>query len=268
MSQEFLNKVVIVTGASSGIGAATAIMLAQRGAKVTLCGRDPTTLNQTLDECIKVSGGHADRFLTVQGDITNPEIRQKIVQSTIDKFGQLDVLVPNAGTIETNGIMDETEQTFDLVINTNLKATFFLIKSAIPHLVKSKGNIVSVSSIDSTMPCPSEIVYTMSKAALDHMTRNLALDLAVKGVRVNAINPTLVWTKIFRKSEDTPEVRAFLNECAALHPLHGRTSTPEEQAETILFLASDAARFITGECVKVDGGATLVCMPFIPSKLS
>lgn len=103
------------------------------------------------------------------------------MQQTVDKFGRLDVLVANAGIVEPKRIMEETEESFDHTINTNVKATFFLIQNAIPHLIASKGNIVSVSSIDSTVAVPSEIVYSMTKAAVDHMTRNLALELAPKG---------------------------------------------------------------------------------------
>uniref|UniRef100_A0A0B7ABY1 Ketoreductase domain-containing protein n=1 Tax=Arion vulgaris TaxID=1028688 RepID=A0A0B7ABY1_9EUPU len=266
MSQDFINKVVIVTGASSGIGAATALMFAQRGAKVTLCGRDAGRLNETLENCLKISGGQIDRYLAITGNITDRDTRKEIVEKTVQKFGQLDVLVANAATIETRSILDETEETFDAVMNTNVKATFFLIQNAIPHLVKSKGCIVTVSSIDSTTAVPSEIVYSMSKAAVDHMTRNLALDLAPKGIRVNAINPTLVWTRIFRTSDQTEEVATYLERCAAAHPLHGRASTAEEQAEVIVFLSSSAARFVTGECIKVDGGATLIGVPFPDDK--
>ncbi|CAG5125260.1 unnamed protein product [Candidula unifasciata] len=263
MSLDFEGKVVIVTGASSGIGAATAKMFAQRGAKVTLCGRDVGRLNEAVEECSKVGGGDARRFLTVAGDVTNAEIRKQIIKQTIERFGRLDVLVANAGTIDPKRIMDETEESFDNAINTNVKATFFLIQIAIPELIKSKGNIVTVSSISSTLAVPSEIVYCMTKAALDHMTRNLALDLASKGVRVNAVNPTLVFTRIYRSSDDDPGVDKFLKDCAAAHPLHGRASTAEEQAEVIVFLASDAARFVTGECIKVDGAATLIGVPFV-----
>ncbi|CAG5125261.1 unnamed protein product [Candidula unifasciata] len=261
MSRDFEGKVVIVTGASSGIGAATAKMFAQRGAKVTLCGRDVGRLNEAVEECSKVGGGDASRYLTVTGDVTRPETRQQIVKQTVDKFGRLDVLVANAGIVETRAIMDETEETFDNTINTNVKATFFIIKNAIPELIQSKGSIVIVSSIVSTLAVPSEIVYCMTKAALDHMTRNLALDLASKGVRVNAVNPTLVWTRIYRDSDHGPEFDKFLQLCAAAHPLYGRASTAEEQAEVIVFLASDAARFVTGQCIKVDGAVTLTGVP-------
>ncbi|BFZ17821.1 hypothetical protein BsWGS_20860 [Bradybaena similaris] len=261
MSKDFEGKVVIVTGASSGIGEATAKLFAQRGAKVTLCGRDVGRLNQALAECSKVGGGDSNRYLAVSGDVTKPEVRKQIVQQTVDKFGRLDVLVANAGIVEPRRVMEETEESFDRTINTNLKATFFLIQNAIPHLIDSKGNIVSVSSIDSTTAIPSEIVYSMTKAAVDHMTRNLALELAPKGVRVNAINPTLVWTRIYRGADQDPEVAKFMQDCAAAHPLHGRASTAEEQAEVIAFLASHGARFVTGECIKVDGAATLIGVP-------
>ncbi|KAI8797657.1 3-oxoacyl-[acyl-carrier-protein] reductase FabG [Biomphalaria glabrata] len=257
MSKDFKDKVVVITGASSGIGECTAILFAQHGANVVLCGRDERRLSSALQKCLEKSGGNSDKFLIIQGDLSDASVRQKIIQQTVDKLGRLDILVPNAGIIlEDSSIARATEDAFDQIMNVNVKAVFFLIKEAIPHLEKTKGCIVNVSSTGSTLVYPDEIIYSMSKAAVDHMTRTFALGLAPKGIRVNAINPTLVKTNVYR-SYNAEGVATFMEDYGRLHPLHGRNSTCEEQANVILFLASSDANFVTGECIKVDGGITL-----------
>ncbi|KAK7003772.1 3-oxoacyl-[acyl-carrier-protein] reductase FabG [Biomphalaria glabrata] len=259
MSKDFKDKVVVITGASSGIGECTAILFAQHGANVVLCGRDEQKLSSALQKCQEKSGGNVDKHLAVQGDITDSQVRRRIVQQTMDKFGHLDVLVSNAGIITKNiSLEDAIEEAFDLTISTNVKAGFFLIQEAIPHLEKSQGCIVVVSSITSTVAVPYEIIYGMSKAAVDYMTKTYALGLAPKGIRVNAINPTAVsFTRFERYYCDEEESRVSYLKYASQQPLYRRNSTPEEQAQTILFLASSAASFITGQCVNVDGGCSL-----------
>ncbi|KAK0047969.1 3-oxoacyl-[acyl-carrier-protein] reductase FabG [Biomphalaria pfeifferi] len=260
MSKDFKDKVVVITGASSGIGECTAILFAQHGANVVLCGRDEGRLSSALQKCLEKSVGNADKHLEVQGDITDSRVRRRIIQQTMDKFGHLDVLVSNAGIMTENiSLEDATEEAFDLTINTNVKAGFFLIQEAIPHLEKSQGCIIVVSSITSSIADTDEIIYGMSKAAVDYMTKTYALGLAPKGIRVNAINPTSVSsTRLERYYCSEEESKLSYLKYASNQPLHRRNSTPEEQAQTILFLASPAASFITGQCVKVDGGSSLV----------
>lgn len=257
------DKVVIITGSSSGIGEAAAILFAQKGSKVTLCGRDEARLQASLEKCVQAGGGNNDSFQTVRGDVCDPEVRKRIIQQTVDKFGRLDVLVANAGIIlEDSALNNATEAAFDTIIDVNVKSVFFLILEAIPHLEKTQGCIVNVSSTGSVLAVPEEIVYSMSKAAVDHMTRTMALGLAPKGIRVNAINPTLVSTNIYRYHTGDPAANsAFQDQYSRLHPLYGRASTPEEQAEVIAFLASKAANFVTGQCILVDGGITLMGAP-------
>ncbi|CAL1545834.1 unnamed protein product [Lymnaea stagnalis] len=254
------DKVVIITGSSSGIGEAAAILFAQKGSKVTLCGRDQARLQAAFDKCVQAGGGNKDSFQTVQGDVCDPEVRKQIIQQTIDKFGRLDVLVANAGIILEDGTLSNaTEAAFDTTMDVNVKSVFFLILEAIPHLEKTQGCIVNVSSTGSVLAFPDEIIYSMSKAAVDHMTRTMAVGLGPKGIRVNAVNPTLVSTNIYRHYgvNATEANTTFLDKYARLHPLHGRASTPEEQAEVIVFLSSKAANFVSGQCILVDGAITL-----------
>ncbi|KAK0047974.1 3-oxoacyl-[acyl-carrier-protein] reductase FabG [Biomphalaria pfeifferi] len=236
MSKDFKDKVVVITGASSGIGECTAILFAQHGANVVLCGRDEQKLSSALQKCQEKSGGNVDKHVVVQGDITDSRVRRRIIQQTMDKFGHLDVLVSNAGIMTENiSLEDATEEAFDLTISTNVKAGFFLIQEAIPHLEKSQGS-----------------------CRLYDVTKTYALGLAPKGIRVIAINPTAVsFTRFERYYCNEEESRVSYLKYASQQPLYRRNITPEEQAQTILFLASPAASFITGQCVNVDGGCSL-----------
>lgn len=246
-----VNKVVIITGASSGIGEATAILFAQRGAKVTLGGRDQSRLKAVMDRCIEASSGHSDRFMTIQGDITDSKVREEMVRKTVEKFGCLDIVVPNAGVYPSDATIDAPESTFDRIFDVNVKSVFYLIQQAVPHLEKSNGNIVSVSSIGSTTTYSPFVLYNMSKATVDHMTRCLSLDLGPRGIRVNAVNPSVISTNLFN------ELPTSFDEMAASERTKmpfGELGTAEDIAEAIAFLASDSAKFITGECLLVDGG--------------
>ncbi|GFR70400.1 dehydrogenase/reductase SDR family member 4 [Elysia marginata] len=253
-------KTVVVSGSSSGIGEGIAILFASLGANVTVCGRDEARLQEVAKTCEKAArdSGHTSKVLTVPGDMTSAEIRKETIQRTVEVFGGLDVLVANHGVhVPSASLETTTEENFDTQINITVKSKLFLIKEAVPYLEKKKGCIVVVSSILSTMPGIYGLPYNMSMSALDHMVRCLALELAPKGIRVNAINPTLVATRIFRGSE-FDLVSGDLGEYLAMaHPLEGRFSTVEEQARAVLFLASEAASFISGECLKVDGAATI-----------
>ncbi|KAK3720227.1 hypothetical protein RRG08_007851 [Elysia crispata] len=242
---DFRDKCVVVTGSSSGIGESTAILFASRGANVTVCGRDETRLQRVVDSCLHAGqdAGHTNRVIAVPGDLTSAHVRVDTIKKTVETFLELDVLVANHGVQYASFNMDHViEENYNKNMDVNVKSVFFLIKVAVPHLEKTGGSVVVTSSIASTLSGVQNIAYHMGKAAVDHMVRCLSLELGPKGIRINAINPTFVDTWIFRHVENYPS-----------HPLHGRKYTPEEQGEVILFLASDAARFVSGECVKVDG---------------
>ncbi|GFR93737.1 3-oxoacyl-[acyl-carrier-protein] reductase FabG-like Protein [Elysia marginata] len=261
---DFAGKSVIVTGSSSGIGECTALMFARRGANVTVCGRDESRVHHVLQACITASkhAGYAKECIGVTGDMTIAAHREDVLEKTVAAFGKLDVLVANHGIMPAFPDLDSvTEETYDKIMSINTKSVLFIIKAAAKHLEASQGCVVVNSSIGSTSTVKEALPYLMSKAALDHMVRSVALTLAPKGIRVNAINPTLVITKLFRDQAENIESTEFGQFIAKSHPLHGRASEPEEQAEVVLFLASSAARFITGECVRVDGGISLKGMP-------
>lgn len=256
---EFTGKSVIVSGSSSGIGEGIAILLASQGANVTVCGRDVSRLQDVAEKCRKAAqdAGHNAEVIAVSGDMTSADVRAETVQKTVEAFGAIDVLVANHGIgVSVQDILSTTEQQFDSQIDHSVKSKYFLIKEAVPHLEKTKGCVVVTSSVGSTLISGVNLPYFMSMAALDHMVRGLALQLGPKGIRVNAINPTAVATRIFRDLETSPIEGHMGESIAKSHPLYGRMGTVEEQAKAVAFLASDAASFITGECLKVDGGIT------------
>lgn len=251
----FSGKVVIVTGASSGIGAATAELFAKLNAKVVLVGRNETNLKATEAAC-KAANEKAE-LLTVKADVTIDA--ERILDETIGKFGKLDILVNNAGILAGGNILDIDVEQFDQILNTNLRAVFVLTKLAAPYLVQSKGNIVNVSSLASTRAFPNRSSYCVSKAGLDQFTKCIALDLASKNVRVNSVNPGLIVTDIHRRGGMSEEAYVIhLEHGKETHAL-GRVGNPIEVAESIAFLASDAASFITGAILPIDGGRHAMC---------
>lgn len=179
----FAGKVVLVTGASSGIGAQAAKKFAALGASLSLTGRKLENLEKIAAEC----GGQ--KPFVVSGDITKPEDTKKIMEETIKKFGRLDVLVNNAGIIETGTIENTSLEQYDRVMNTNIRSIYDLTMHAVPHLIKTEGSIVNVSSVNGIRSFPGVLAYNLSKAAVDQFTRCVALELAPKKVRVNSVNP-------------------------------------------------------------------------------
>ncbi|XP_012935008.1 uncharacterized oxidoreductase TM_0325-like [Aplysia californica] len=278
---QFLDKVVIVTGASSGIGQQVALTLADKGTKLTIQGRDQDRLNETLEQCRKASGKKGN-ITTVLGDVTETEVRKALVDKTIQTFGSLDILISCVGmAFPSSGIFDETEETFDIVMNSNLRSVFFLIQYATPYLEKTKGSIVVVSSVASLMPQPQNTVYAMAKNSLNHLVSCLAVELGPKGtfcsfikispsplsvsvcIRINTTNPSATRTRALRTFDQALGMSDFsvmdmsLKMLASAHPLHGRCATVREQSDVIVFLASAQASFVTGQHIYVDGGICL-----------
>ena len=188
MVKKFEGKVVIITGSSSGIGQAAAILFAKAGASVTIHGRDEAKLQKTI-ELIEKAGGSKDKVLTVVGEITDENVQRNLINKTVQKFGKIDILVNNAGIQKKLGEEQRSMKNLDYVLNVNLKAPIAIIELAIPHLEKTKGNIINVSSVAGQKTISMVPFYSVSKAGLDHACRNYAQMLASKGIRVNNLSP-------------------------------------------------------------------------------
>ncbi|XP_046330677.1 3-oxoacyl-[acyl-carrier-protein] reductase FabG-like [Haliotis rufescens] len=254
---KFAGRVVLITGASSGIGEGTALHFAKHGAKLSITGRDKTRLEDVAKRCSEC-GIPADDILALSGDLTDAAFRKSTIEKTVAKFTRLDVLVNNAGLVFPLGCMELSESKYDIEMNLNMKVPFLLCQLAVPHLEKTQGNIVNVSSLSGVRPSPKVGIYCASKAALDMFTQCLALELAPKKVRVNSVNPGVVNTPIFTREDSffhnkDEEASKFLKEQEVVHPL-GRVGQPQDVAESIAYLASDAASFVTGQILFIDGG--------------
>jgi NAD(P)-dependent dehydrogenase (short-subunit alcohol dehydrogenase family) len=245
----------IVTGASSGIGRASAEAFAASGYGVLAVGRDVAALDE-LSSGVARNGGHC---VPLAADLTEDGAIEGIVPAALAAFGRLDVLVNAAGIIGSGTIETTQVEDADYMMGVNVRAPLMLMQAAVPALVETRGTIVNVSSVAGLRAFPGVLAYCISKAALDQLTRCAALELAPKGIRVNAVNPGVVISALHRRSgmnEDS--YAAFLEHSRSTHPL-GRVGTPAEIAELILFLASNRAGWITGETISIDGGRHLTC---------
>jgi NAD(P)-dependent dehydrogenase (short-subunit alcohol dehydrogenase family) len=255
MKDSFANKVVLVTGATSGIGHAVAVKFAQASARVVALGRNQTALYE-VETAVKNAGGEP---LILAIDVTDGEQVQRAINETLKSFGGLDVLVNAAGHISTGSIENTSLSAWDAMMNVNLRAAFQLMQMAAPHLIKTKGNIVNVSSVTGLRSFPGVLAYCVSKAAVDQLTRCAALELAPKGVRVNAVNPGVVVTEIHKRGGmSEADYEKFLEHSKTTHPL-GRVGDPKEIAELVFYLASERASWITGATYQIDGGRALTC---------
>lgn len=249
----FIGKVVLITGASSGIGAATAIHLSELGASLSITGRNLTNLQKVAEQCKE------PKPFIITGELTNMTDAQNVIDSTIKHYGKLDILINNAGIVESGSIETMTMEQYDRVFNINVRSVCHLTSLAVPHIIKSKGNIVNVSSVTGLRSFPNVLAYCMSKAAIDQFTRCTALELANKQVRVNAVCPGVIVTNLHRQSGmSEEELKKFYETCKNTHAL-GRTGDVSEVAKTIAFLASDDASYITGATIPVDGGRHAMC---------
>jgi len=253
----FCGKVVLITGASSGIGAATALHFAKLGASLSLTGRNVASLEEVSKKCLAT--GNTVKPLLLEAELTNEEDTESVITKTVKHFNQLNVLVNSAGSIVSGSIETTTLQQYDKMFNTNVRSLYHLTMLAVPHLVKTKGNIVNVSSVNGIRAFAGVLAYCMSKSAVDQFTRCVALELASKQVRCNSVNPGVVVTNLHKTSGMDDETYAkFLERCSETHAL-GRPGQPEEVAATIAFLASPEASFITGANLPVDGGRHAMC---------
>lgn len=251
----FKGKTAVVTGASSGIGRATAKSFAEAGANVVAVARNASRLESVKEECKDFPG----QIHILAGDVTKESDRKNCVDTALKQFGGIDILVQAAGIIANGTVENTTDSQWNEMMDINVTSVFRLMQLALPSIVQRKGNIVNVSSVTGTRAFPGVLAYCVSKAAVDQLTRCSALELAPKGVRVNAVNPGVVVTNLHRNGGMNEEAYAkFLEHSKDTHPL-GRAGTPQEVADLILFLASDKAGWITGVTYSVDGGRSQTC---------
>lgn len=244
----FESKVILVTGASSGIGADAARHLAELGAKVAIVGRNEIGLKEVAEQ-IKQSGSSSAPLLIV-ADVTKDA--ERIVDETIKEFGKLDVLINNAGIATIDTINEVDLSNFDHVIDTNVRSVIHLTKLCVPHLEKTKGNIVNVSSIAGLKGIRNSMTYCISKAALTQFTKCCALDLAPKGIRCNAIAPSVIRTPIFGKDFiPTEKIERYFSHFKSKYPV-GRIGEVSDTSTALAFLAdNNVASFLTGVVLPV-----------------
>ena len=247
----FTNKVVIITGASSGIGAAAAEHLSKLGGKLVITGRNEVNLKKTAGNC-------KGEVLVVVSDMTVGSDREKIVKETIKKFGKIDVLVNNAGIGGGGEFASIPMEQFDSIMNTNVRSIFHLTQLVVPYLIKTQGNIVNISSMAGIRSLTGASVYCMSKAALDQFTKCIALELAPKNVRVNSVNPAVIDTDFgINAGQSKADLVAYMESAKLVHPL-GRVGNVDDTSNAIAFLACNGlSSFTTGTLLLVDGGRAI-----------
>jgi NAD(P)-dependent dehydrogenase (short-subunit alcohol dehydrogenase family) len=240
--------VAIVTGAAGGIGSAVVKQLRQAGAGVVAEDLDPL-----VDELAEEDAGVA----ALQGDAARAEIAREAVDLALGRFGRLDVVVNNAGRFLLKPIVDTTDDEWDGLMTTNVRSVFVHCREALPQLIASdRGAIVNVSSISGVIGLPAQGAYCATKGAIAQITRQLAIEHASDGVRVNAVAPGAVDTAFVDEAlKGAPDPAAVRADIAASHPL-GRMASAEEIARIMVFLASPQSSFMTGAVVMADGGFT------------
>ena len=252
-------KRVLITGATSGIGRATAVHLASLGAHVAInYVEDPDEADGTLDDvhaCLDEVGRHGVSRLLVGADVSVESDVVDMVRRTVAGLGGLDVLVNNAGIQLERPSEELSAEDFDAVLGVNLRGAFLCAREALRHFLGTGdgGAIVNVSSVHETIPKPGFLGYSVSKGGMGNLTRTLALEYAARGIRVNGIGPGATVTPINAAWADDPAKKKEVAE----HIPMGRPGSPEEMARVIAFLAGDHAAYITGQTLYVDGGLTL-----------
>ena len=249
-------KAALVTGGGSGIGRATALLFAREGARVVVSDLREADALETAD-AVRSAGGQA---ATAAGDVSKSPDAAGMVRTAVRSYGRLDVLVNSAGISSRNALGEgaDPEEIWDRVMDVNLKGSYLVSWHAVPEMERSGGgSIINLASIIGLVGYPAGIgggfnPYAPSKGGVVQLTRNLAVDLAAKGVRVNCICPGYVTTNLTRGLTEDPETLARLE---GLHPM-GRLGRPEEIAQAALFLASDESSYVTGAPLVVDGGYT------------
>ena len=245
-SWDLTGRVAVVTGAARGIGLATAELLRERGARLVVTDRS--------DAVEKLAAGDPDNVAALVGDVADEELARATMRLATGRFGRLDILVNNAGRTLNKPITETSVEDFESILRVNARGNFVQAREAFRVMeAAGRGSIVSVASVSSVAAFATQTAYAASKGALAQITRVLAIEGGPKGIRSNAVLPGVIDTDIMEGVVDNG--REMLASFGDAHPI-GRIGRPEEVAETIAFLASDAASFITGALIAVDGGWT------------
>ncbi len=247
---DLTGQMALVTGSTRGLGEVMAKAIAKAGADVAVCGRSETDLKRVSDDIIAL-GRRAKGFYL---DVTSKKSIQASVELILSYFGKVDILVNNAGMNHRVPVLEYPEKMWDMVINTNLKGYFLMAQAVVPQMIdRGYGKVINMSSILGTVGLPNQIAYASSKGGVNQMTKVMALEWAKLGVRVNAIGPTYFETELVTQIRNDPERFDFINERTPM----GRWGHLPELEGIIIFLASHASDFITGQTIYVDGGWTI-----------
>ena len=254
MSGRFGGKVALVTGAGTGIGRAVCVRLAEEGADVVVTSQTPAHMEATCRLAAEASGRDQ---LGIQLDVSDSDAVDAVVRQVVERFGRIDILSNNAGIELVHGpsVVETTDDEWERVFRVNVSGTFYACRASVPH-IPDGASIVNMASINSFVAWENDAPYTATKGAVLQLTRALALELAPRQVRVNAVCPGVIDTPLtdafLERAEDPEALRA---EYAAVSPLN-RMGTAREVANCVLFLASDEASFVTGSALVVDGATT------------
>lgn len=254
MDKQFEDKVVLITGSSSGIGKQTAKQFLEQGAKVVINAR---TLNDVAQQTMKDFSIFGESVYFIAADISNAQEVKALIDGTIAKYKHLDVIVTSAGINHIGKVAETSEEAWDLVMDINLKGTFLCCKAAIPYLKKTKGCIITVSSDVAVVPSTTIPVYSISKSGVSMLTRTLAAELATSGVRVNAVMPANVVPGLRNNLVENDGKQEWVIDDASgpdwVLPPIGRFGEASEVADAILFFASDQSKYCTGSSLLIDG---------------
>jgi NAD(P)-dependent dehydrogenase (short-subunit alcohol dehydrogenase family) len=246
---ELKNKVALVTGSTRGLGEVAATALAKAGADIAVCGRSMADLER-VTSAIGQLGRNAQGY---PFDVTDKAKVVATVEQVLGHFGRIDILVNNAGVNHRVPVLEYPEEEWDRVINTNLKGYFLVTQAVVPQMIENGyGKVINMSSILGAVGLPHQLAYASSKGGVDQMTKVMALEWAKLGVRVNAIGPTYFETELVTQIREDPERFNFINDRTPM----GRWGYLPELEGTVIFLASAASDFITGQTLYVDGGWT------------